>query len=139
MSVIPAYISGCHIGSGCSCRDILRGHTVPQHVKFRCAAGKSCGLFPQRLLAGCIDYLVCLIKSVTLRCSAGNPFVCDLNSLGIKQDFKTAFFDLRMKTEHVEEITSVAHMVGHLQDGNLFSIAYEMQSEFNSYQAGPPE
>ena len=42
-----------------------------------------------------------------------------------------------MKTEHVEEITSVAHMVCHLQDGNLFSIAYEMQSEFNSYQAGP--
>ena len=41
-----------------------------------------------------------------------------------------------MQPEHVEKIASVAHVVCHLQDRDLFSIAYEMQSKFNSYQAG---
>ena len=36
----------------------------------------------------------------------------------------------------MEEISSVAHVVCHLQDGNILSIADEMQSKFDSYQAG---
>ena len=96
MSVIPAYISGCHIGSGCSCRDIFRGYTIPKHVEFRCAAGESSCLFPKRLLTGCLDNLVCLIKSVTLRCMAGDPCIRDPDSLGIKKDLKSALSDFRM-------------------------------------------